>query len=201
MRKPQKILLGVLWLIALASLTGFVLLKVAQNEATAQAAAPQTYFAVPPFSLTNQYGQEVTNKTLAGQPYVMGLFFSTCGDACPMLTEHLQYVQKALGESPARIVRITVDPEFDTPERLAGYAEATAADPGRLHLLTGETDEVFEVIGGFRIAAGRRVGDELPTHGNTFLLVDGHGNVRGTYDGLAEEEMANLLSDIRRLTN
>jgi protein SCO1 len=54
--------------------------------------------------------------------------FTSCPDACPLTMTALAETNKLLADLPAplrpRVVMISVDPERDTPERLAGYVKA-----------------------------------------------------------------------------
>ena len=53
------------------------------------------------------------------------------------------------------LVSISVDPEFDTPDRLREYGRLHGVDAGRWTLLTGEREAVERVVfGGFRTPMG-----------------------------------------------
>jgi protein SCO1 len=79
-------------------------------------------------TLTDQDGQTVHlyNDLMAGQVVVVNAFYTGCRSACPQAMGTLSHLQErlAIDGVPARFISITVDPEHDTPDRLALYARA-----------------------------------------------------------------------------
>jgi protein SCO1/2 len=116
------------------------------------------------------------------------------------MTERLAGVQRALGDQ-ADVVSVSVDPAYDTPERLAGFARAHGADSPRWHFLTGDSGHVQEaVLRGFKIAFSRDSDDIATiTHGVHVVLVDGRGRIRGYYDSNDVDALERLVRDARRL--
>jgi protein SCO1 len=96
--------------------------------------------------LTNQHGQRVTLGSWRGRTVLLVPFLTLCQDICPLTTGNLVQVQQSLGAdhaaSKVQIVELSVDPERDTPARLAAYAKLTGASwqlvtepPPELHAL------------------------------------------------------------------
>jgi protein SCO1/2 len=82
-----------------------------------------------------------------GKTVLINFMFTTCGDFCPRATSNLAGVQRLLGAQLGREVRmisITVDPENDTPPRLARFAAEHHARPG-WYFLTGSREAVDDV--------------------------------------------------------
>jgi protein SCO1/2 len=111
-------------------------------------------------------------------------------------------VQRTLGDR-ADLVSVSVDPAFDTPERLAAFARAHGADSPRWHFLTGESRHVQDaVLRGFRVAFSRDSEDIASiTHGVHVVLVDGRGRIRGFYDSNDADALERLVTDARRLAD
>src|SRR4051812_32318724 len=151
---------------------------------------PAMKLALPPFELVDQHGQPYGLKELRGRIWVADFVFTSCPTVCPKLTKRMQEIQhraKNLGDA-FHLVTFTVDPENDTPERLAAYASAYHASPHRWSFLTGPLGDVEPtVVKGFKLAMGK---DELPAgsgmfsifHGEKLVLVDQEGFIRGYYD-------------------
>ena len=81
---------------------------------------------VTDFSLVDQNGNEVNLHHGPGEILVVAFIFTRCPDVCPIITQSLKSVQQGLSEDYAQQVEfmsITVDPEYDTPERLKEYTE------------------------------------------------------------------------------
>jgi enediyne biosynthesis protein E4 len=93
---------------------------------------------------------------------------------------------------------VSIDPEFDTPEVLAKYAQANGADRARWTFLTGTRDAVLGLVrNGFKLPVAEEVdGAAAMLHSQDFLLVDRSGRVRGAWDGLADADRPALLNAI-----
>lgn len=74
----------------------------------------------------------------------INFIYTTCPDSCPLETARMVKVQKILGDRVGKDVfmySITIDPDHDTPEVLAKYAERYRVGPGWL-FLTGEDADI-----------------------------------------------------------
>jgi len=134
--------------------------------------------AVPEFSLTDQNGQPVTNADLRGKIWIADFIFTRCKGPCPLMTARMLEMQRALVKTPdVKLVSVTVDPAYDSPEVLKAYAEANRADPERWRFLTGDKAVIEKVVTeGFMQHLAEENGE--PVHGTMFLVVDGNGMVR-----------------------
>lgn len=81
--------------------------------------------------LTNQHDEQVSLASFTGKTVVLIPFLTLCADVCPMTTGIVMQVEKALraddAMSKVEIVELTVDPQRDTPARLAAYGKITHA--------------------------------------------------------------------------
>ena len=73
---------------------------------------------VPSFQLTDQSGAAYSSKALEGQVWVANFVFTRCPTICPTFTAKMATIQKKTGDD-VRLVSFTVDPEFDTADKLA----------------------------------------------------------------------------------
>jgi protein SCO1/2 len=161
---------------------------------------PPVLGTVPDFRLVDQTGAPFGPERLAGRVWIADFIFTRCPDVCPRMTERVAGVHRALGDR-ADVVSVSVDPAYDTPERLATFARAHGADSPRWHFLTGDSRHVQEaVLRGFKIAFSRDSEDIASiTHGVHVLLVDGRGRIRGYYDSNDADALERLVTDARRL--
>lgn len=189
---------------------------------------------LPDFSLTDQSGQPFGRKELLGRVWIADFVFTSCADACPRLTQKLRSVQDRLTpQEQARgigLLSVSVDPERDTPAKLASYAHAFGARDQVWHFLTGPQAEVERtVVQGFRIAMAKmpldprlaspggvsaappapypgQTAEEMHAeafdimHGEKMVLVDARGRIRGYYDADAPG-LQRLLRDARLLAS
>jgi protein SCO1/2 len=149
------------------------------------------------FELTDQTGARFGSNDLAGRYYIADFIFTSCAGVCPTMTSAMAELERQFADDDrVRFVSITVDPDTDTPERLAEYAARFGAAPDRWHFLTGPTAEI-ETLARDRFMLGS--GDEPINHSSRFVLVDDSGGIRGYFDGTDAESVAILRSDLARL--
>jgi cytochrome oxidase Cu insertion factor (SCO1/SenC/PrrC family) len=110
-------------------------------------------WAVPDFALIERSGQAVTRADLLGKVWITSVIFTRCVNECPVISNHMAQLQEALAHEPdVRLVSITVDPAYDTPEVLARYAQSFAAQPQRWFFLTGDQASIYRLVReGFRL--------------------------------------------------
>src|SRR5262250_2702865 len=109
------------------------------------------FYLLPDFSLTDQTGATVTLADLKGKVWVADFIFTNCGGTCPVMTEKMRALQKAL-PTEIRMVSFTVDPDRDTPKVLAAYAAEHGGTRDRWLFLTGEKQALHDLcIMGFKL--------------------------------------------------
>ena len=159
------------------------------------------YGVAPEFSLTDQNGKTVTRRDLAGKVWIADFIFTNCAGTCPVISGTMRRLQDSLPPE-IHLVSFSVDPERDTPDVLAKYAEQFRADKGRWHFLTGGKDKLHDLsIKGFKLALDETDGTDVEpiTHSTRLVLVDKDGRIRGYYGGTEDEEMKRLFKDALKL--
>lgn len=194
---------GLLWGLLLAAVTigGSLLLTRGEGRRP----EPPRLGRLPSFELIDQRGRTVRLDDLAGEPWIADFVFTRCAGPCPLMSRRMQ----ALGDRlpvGVRRVSITVDPDFDTPEVLAGYAARYGAGEGGDWLfLTGDRAAIWSLsLDGFKLAVAdadaETFGDHGPIlHSTRFVLVDGDGTIRGYYDAFDPEHVGRLVGDAKVL--
>ncbi len=135
-----------------------------------------------PFALLDERGQGVTQQDFAGRWMLLYFGYSFCPDVCPTELGVMAAAVDALPEAAAGQVVpvfISVDPERDTPQHLAGYV---AAFHPRLRGLTGTPEQVAEAARRYRVYYAKvqrpDVTDYLMDHSSFIYLVGPDGAVR-----------------------
>ncbi len=104
-----------------------------------------------PFALTDQNGKPITDKDMAGHPFLVFFGFTHCPDVCPTTLFDVSEIFRALGpDREVRALFITVDPERDTPAVMKDYL--SSFDP-RITGATGDEAAVASAIKGYRVYA------------------------------------------------
>ena len=162
---------------------------------------------VSTFSLTNQLGRVVNSTAMQGQVWVADVIFTRCPLQCVRLTKQMAALQADLPPGkPIKLVSLSADPVFDTPEVLKKYGDRYNAVHGNWHFLTGTKSEIhrlsvedlkFVVVD--KAQDQRDSADDLFIHSTRFVLIDKQGRIRAYYDGEAPATRAALLKSIDKL--
>ena len=190
------------WTLALAQAIG-VAVALAACSRTAASEPPPVYAEVAPFDLVERSGEPVHREDLLGRPWVASFVFTRCTGPCPRVVGTLRKLQARLvvkGDGGPRIVTISVDPTFDTPEVLKRYADDLGADPVRWWFLTGDEAAVRTLIRGSFLSPVERAPEgtvppgESVSHRTQLAAVDPKGRVRGFFAGESEEDLDRLVA-------
>lgn len=167
---------------------------------------------VAPFSFTNQNGKTVTNDYYKGKVYVVEFFFTTCSSICPIMSQNMLKVQDAFSDiNDFGIASITIDPAHDNPAVLKEYAEGYEVTHPHWNFLTGSKAEILDLSNNnFKLHAAEDENDvDGFAHSGMFALVDKDGVVRSRkdaygnplyyYNGLEDEGILMLVTDIEKL--
>ncbi|WCJ58338.1 SCO family protein [Fontisphaera persica] len=161
------------------------------QEASAARNAPLPVLGqVPPFTLTNQLGQVVTLNDLTGKVWVADIIFTRCAGPCPVMTLQMSELQPLWAAEPTvKLITLTTDPLYDTPEVLRAYGQKVKADPQRWWFLTGDKAEIARLaVQGLRLTAvpvpeaERANPADLFIHSTLFVVVDKHGRLRAVVE-------------------
>ena len=155
-------------------------------------------YAIPDVELIDESGAPVTLRALLepGQPLVLNFIFTTCTTICPVMTATFAQMRRELGEAGdgIRLVSISIDPEYDRPEKLKAYAELFHAGPGWA-FLTGDDADISEVLQSFNALTGSKTNHKPLTllkrpQSPSWIRIDG----LASGSDLAQEVTARLLN-------
>lgn len=140
---------------------------------------------VPPTHLELATGETMTFADLAGDFVFVDFIYTRCPTLCVALGTSFARLQDAVrrsGRDDVRMLSISFDPDYDTPEALRAYGEAYGADM-RLWSLARVTDraELERLLRAFGIVV---IPDEFGgfTHNAAIHLVDRDSRLARIYD-------------------
>ncbi|MGB3210382.1 MAG: SCO family protein [Desulforhopalus sp.] len=145
-------LIGLWWLVVSFVLTSLV--SGTSVEATSKAPYKRSIenYTIPDLTLLNQDGQKVRLKSILDpdKPLIIDFIFTTCTTICPVLSANFLNMQKKLGDATEKVqlLSISIDPEYDRPERMQKYLHMFGAKEG-WDFLTGSRDDIFKVLQAF----------------------------------------------------
>lgn len=161
------------------------------------------FHKIPDFKLTNQLGDNITQKTFDEKIYIVDFFFTSCPGICLKMTNNMSKVQEAFkDDSEVLLLSHSVTPSIDSVSVLKTYANKYDVVDNKWHLVTGDKVEIYNlgrdhyfVENGLGVP--KSVDDFL--HTENFLLIDKNKHIRGIYNGLNGSSLAQLITDIKAL--
>lgn len=113
-----------------------------------------------PFTLTDENGNRVTEKTWAGRYKIVYFGFTMCPMICPTGLQKISKALELMGPEGENIqpILITVDPERDTPDVLKQYTQQFHP---RIIGLTGPKADIETVQKSYRVFANKVQDDKM----------------------------------------
>lgn len=163
---------------------------------------------VQDFKFTDQNGQTLTQNDVKGKVYVTEYFFTTCTGICPKMNANMKIVyDKFKQQKDFAIVSHTSMPETDSVQILKQYEHKMIGndihEPAKWFFVTGPKDSLYKMARQSYMLddpnnSSENI-DESFIHTQFFALVDKKMRVRGIYDGLKKDEIAQLEKDVDKL--
>lgn len=149
--------------------------------------------ALEKFELTTHSNTPFTNQSLTGKWSFMFFGFTNCPDVCPttlhtMAQVDRQIMQETNGEEEIQVVFVSVDPERDTPERLAQYVpyfnESFIGVTGK----RADINRFTRQLGILHVRVERDGDDDyLVNHSASILLFNPEGQLRALFSAVPHQ--------------
>jgi len=156
---------------------------------------------VPDVALVDQHGSTIHLSDMRGKIVVVYPFLTACHELCPMTTGAFIQIAQAIHaaglQDRVALWEVTVDPQRDTPQRLAAYADLVSADWTMLTGTQANLDAFWKFFGVEH--AQQAVGSPAPidwythqpetydvNHTPVLLFIDASGHERIVLVGTAD---------------
>lgn len=135
---------------------------------------------LPEFRLNDQSGKTFGPADLRGKVAAIDFIYTRCPlpDVCPRLSANFATLQRRFRGSDVMLLSVTVDPDYDTPSVLAGYARRWAADPSAWRFLTGDVGPLAAALGEVYWSDEGSIG-----HNSTTSILDRQGRIAAMVEG------------------
>ena len=182
--RPRAVLPYLVAAVAIVA-AGSLALAGSRREARADelpfpARALRTSLPPPSVELTDQEGAHVSLAELRGQVVVLTGVYASCGYACPMILGQAKRAVGALApreRSDVTVIAVTLDPEHDGQDALAGMAKGQGVQAPPFRLSWGAPAEVNRILDDLSIARTRDPSTGIIDHASIFVLVDRSGRI------------------------
>lgn len=151
------------------------------------------------FTLINQNGETITNKTYEGKIYIADFFFTSCTTICIAMAYNMSELQAYYkDDTEIMFLSHSVTPVMDSVPVLKAYANSKGVIDGKWNVTTGVKKHIYELARKSYFAVlDKGNGDENDfIHTEQFVLVDKDRRIRGYYDGTDKEDMKKIMTDI-----
>jgi protein SCO1/2 len=157
--------------------------------------------AIGAFRLTDQQGREFMPESLRGHWSLVFAGFTHCPDACPTTLTLLNSVDERLRASDGaiQVVFLSVDPERDTPERLAGYVGHFNPHFVAVTGARAQIDALCRDLGIAYVHNPGVGGDYTVDHSAALVLIDPRARVAGYFQPPHDPDA--LAADLAALTD
>lgn len=155
---------------------------------------------LPEFQLTDQDGKTINRETFAGKDLVVTFIFTRCPvpDFCPRMSRQFAEIEKVVSGDPGladrvRLLSISFDPEYDTPEILEKYAAEHSKNLELWRFASGSVSQTKDLTHVFAVYTETEGG--TINHGLTTAWIGPDGTVRKLWRGNAwkPEEVLDAL--------
>ncbi len=138
---------------------------------------------VPDFALPDHRANTTRLSDLKGRVVAINFIYTRCPlpNVCPRLAAHFGYVARQLAGHPLTLLSITLDPLYDTPEVLAGYASKFDALQADWRFLSGTEAAIHETGGLFGIVFFPDEG--AITHTSATAIIGRDGRLQAILEG------------------
>lgn len=151
----------------------------------------------PGFSLTDQFGKQVSLSQFKGKPVVVTFMYTHCPDVCPLIAEKLHTVEQSLGSDAQKvaILAISVDPKGDTRAAAMTFSEQHKMTD-YWHFLIGTQNQLSPVWTAYAIDA-QKISASTSTHTSALYVIDKTGHERVLLDqGFTTAQMTTDLKTL-----
>jgi protein SCO1/2 len=142
----------------------------------------------------DQQGRERTLSSLRGRPQLVAMVYTHCSTTCPITVDQMKRIERESAD--VGLVLVSLDPDHDSPHRLAEYAHERGLDAARWTILTGGASDVRELAATLGVRYRRTSPEEL-AHSNTVTLLDAAGTP--VYQGTGPRSDGDIADALRRI--
>jgi cytochrome oxidase Cu insertion factor (SCO1/SenC/PrrC family) len=188
-----------------ATVWGIRLFTMSRNQTVTQSTNPANYALggfpmtgnlAPDFTLTDQFGHQVTLSSLRGREVVLSFIDSRCKTLCPLTATIMYDARVRLGSSAASrvtLVAVNANPAATS----VAVVQAWSINHGMLHqwlFLTGTAQQLQSVYHLYNVYV-QVSSNELVEHDPILFIIDAQGHERLYFETLDSNSKSDLSSE------
>lgn len=176
-------------------------LKTASEETSEKPSALSIYNL--PATWTTQHGKQLKMDELKGKVLVMVMIYSQCKAACPRLIADMRNLEKQMEPKDLdklKFVLVSIDPEFDTPERMKVFAKENMMEDDHWLFLRGSEETTREFAAVLAVNY-KRISPIDFTHSNIISVFEEEGVLVHQQEGLGVDNAKTVAAIREELIN
>ena len=167
----------------------------AHSEASSESLPALSIYHLPA-TWTNQEGQQLQLEELKGSVLVMVMIYTQCKAACPRLVADMRNLESKIAEEDLdklKFVLVSIDPEYDTPDRMKAFAKENRMEEDHWLFLRGDEETTMEFAAVLAVNY-KRISPIDFTHSNIISVFDEEGVLVHQREGLGVENGETLTA-------
>jgi len=154
---------------------------------------------LPNIGTVNEWTLEEVNgmeTAILAKPKLVTFFYTNCPDICPTTMIDLKDLQalmqeKGVTDDQYLIVSVTLDPIYDTKERILQYKDLFEISSTNWLFLRGSDEETIRLTESFNFIYKKNQ-DGFLTHSTSMYVVDGNEQIRSHHDMAVGNKKVNI---------
>lgn len=167
----------------------------AQMSGAGEVSARQASYKLPDVTVMRQDGKKMPLASIVddGRPVVLNFIYTSCTAICPVTTQTFAQFRDLVGKDRDNInmISVSIDPEHDTPDRLADFAKHFSKT-GTWTYLTGSSTGAIAIQKAFESYRGDKM-----NHAPTTFMRAAPGKPWMRIEGFAQADQ--LVAQYRKL--
>ena len=150
---------------------------------------------------STQDGREIELKDLQGRPTILAMVYFSCKYVCPVIISSIQNLESKLNkkiQKQTQVVLVSFDPEKDTPDAMAAYAEKAKLDTKRWILMTNKKEDKIRELAASLNFKYEKKGEGDYTHSFMIFVLDKDGVIKAKIDS-ASQDKAILVDTLNKM--
>lgn len=167
----------------------------AHSEASSESLPALSIYHLPA-TWTNQEGQQLQLEEVKGSVLVMVMIYTQCKAACPRLVADMRNLESKIAEEDLdklKFVLVSIDPEYDTPDRMKAFAKENRMEEDHWLFLRGDEETTMEFAAVLAVNY-KRISPIDFTHSNIISVFDEEGVLVHQREGLGVDNGETLTA-------
>ena len=150
--------------------------------------------------LMDQQGRKLRLADKRGKVQLVSMFYTSCKFICPLIIDSGKAIERSLTPAEQKklgILLVSMDPQRDSPDKLAIVFNKRKLDPSRWTLASPRSDDVRAIAGVLGIRY-RQLEDGEFNHTSALVLLDANGRILARTEQMGTRPDPDFVAAVRK---